>query len=249
MLELRQVDRVCEIRLARAPVNALDRALIEALDAALERQFAAPECGAIVLAGAPGIFSAGLDVREVTGERPVVESLVRGFWRLQERLVRSPKPVVAAITGHCPAGGMVIAMLCDHRIMAQGEFRIGLNEVQVGLYPGDTVYRAFERLVGAARAASMLPRGLMLASAGASSSTSPAASAAAEAVIERAHAHARELLRLPEQAYARTRALTRGDLVALYAAPRESLDTLLADGWASEETRAAMRQLLAARAT
>ena len=99
---------------------------------------------------------------------------------------------------------MVIALLCDHRIMARGEFAIGLNEVQVGLYPGDTIHRAYVRLIGAARAASLLSRGALLD---------------------------------PEAALA-------AGLVDELAAPRESLDSLLADGWAGEETQAAMARLL-----
>ena len=244
MIEIEVHERVREVRLARPPVNALDRQLIRALDEALVAQFDDPSCGAIVLSGAPGSFSAGLDVREVTAGASAVESLVRAFWGLQERLVRAPKPVVAAITGHCPAGGMVIALLCDHRIMARGEFAIGLNEVQVGLYPGDTIHRAYVRLIGAARAASLLSRGALLEPEAALAAGLVDELAAPQEVRRLAVAHAQSLLRLPPRAYARTRALVRADLVELYAAPRESLDSLLADGWAGEETQAAMARLL-----
>ena len=244
MIEIEVHDRVREVRLARPPVNALDRQLIRALDEALVAQFDDPSCGAIVLSGAPGSFSAGLDVREVTSGAAAVESLVRAFWGLQERLVRAPKPVIAAITGHCPAGGMVIALLCDHRIMARGEFAIGLNEVQVGLYPGDTIHRAYVRLIGAARAASLLSRGALLDPQAALAAGLVDELAAPQEVRSLAVAHAQSLLRLPPRAYARTRALVRADLVEIYAAPRESLDALLADGWAGEETRAAMARLL-----
>lgn len=237
--------RVCELQLTRPPVNALDRALVSALDAALEAQFAAADCGAVVISGLPGTFTAGLDVREVTAGRAAVESLVRAFWGLQERLVRAPKPVIAAITGHCPAGGMVIAMLCDYRIMAQGDYRIGLNEVQVGLYPGDTIHRAYARLIGTARAATLLPRGTLLAPDAALAAGLVDELAPLSEVRARAIAHADALLQLPPNAYARTRGLVRTDLVELYARPRESVDQLLADGWAGEETRAAMAKILA----
>lgn len=244
MIEIESHDRVREVRLARPPVNALDRNLIRAIDAALAAQFDDAGCGAVVLSGAPGTFSAGLDVREVTSGAAAVESLVRSFWALQERLVRAPKPVIAAITGHCPAGGMVMALLCDHRIMARGEFLIGLNEVQVGLYPGDTIHRAYVRLIGTARAAALLPRGALLDPEAAFATGLVDELAAPQDVRSRAIAHAQSLLQLPPRAYARTRALVRADLVELYAAPRESLDTLLADGWAGEETHAAMARLL-----
>lgn len=244
-VELESHGRIRELRLARPPVNALGRDMIRALDDALAVQFEDPSCGAIVISGRPGIFSAGLDVREVTGHRESVESLVRAFWALQESLVRSPKPIIAAITGHCPAGGMVIAMLCDHRVMARGDYRIGLNEVQVGLYPGDTVYRAYARLIGTAQAAALLPRGAMLDAESALAAGLVDELAPIDLVRERALAHAAGLLQLPPHAYSRTRNLVRADLIDIYARPRESLGQLLADGWAGEETRAAMAQVLA----
>jgi enoyl-CoA hydratase len=49
------------------------------------------------------------------------------------RLFAEPRPVVAAINGHAIAGGCVLALMCDVRIMADGDFKIGLNEVQLGI--------------------------------------------------------------------------------------------------------------------
>lgn len=157
---------VRELRMVRPPVNALGVALIRAIDeAVLEAATAATEGApirALVLSGAPGRFCAGLDLRELGAGEAAMQALVTSFWSLQERLARSPLPLICAIGGHCPAGGAVMAILCDHRLMARGDFRIGLNEVQVGLYPGETVYRAFARIVGQAAAAKLLPRGMML---------------------------------------------------------------------------------------
>jgi hypothetical protein len=156
MIETEDQGFVRLLRLARPPVNALDVELLASLDDALAAA-AAGSVRAVVLAGWPGVFSAGLDVRELaSGDDGRVGALVLKFGQVQQRLARSPIPVVAAITGHCPAGGAVMSMLCDRRIMAEGPFRIGLNEVAMGLYPGATVYRCFERLVGPRHAASLL---------------------------------------------------------------------------------------------
>ena len=166
MVEIQDHGPVREIRLARAPVNALSAQFADAIDAALSDAYAAGEGGgtvrAVVLSGQPGMFSAGLDVREVMASAASLRALLTAFWRVQQRIARGPLPVVAALTGHAPAGGTVLAVLCDHRVMAEGKFRMGLNEVQVGLFPGETIFRCFERLVGRGRAAALLPRGAML---------------------------------------------------------------------------------------
>jgi len=237
MLELQDHGPVRELRLASPPVNALNMALVQRLNHEI---VAAAQQGvrALVLSGQPGLFSAGLDVREVTSSPPeALRRFIDEFFRLQERLARSTLPVVAAITGHCPAGGTVLALYCDHRIMARGAFRIGLNEVQIGLYPGYTIFRAFERLVGKSRTAALLPRGAMLDPEGALGAglvdelTDPAN------VVPRALELAGELVALPPRAYARTRALVRSDLVRMFDEPEEDVSAVFGADWITGEAR------------
>lgn len=255
MIEVKDHGPVRELRLARAPVNALNRTLIEALDAQLAEAMglandparAATAPRAIVISGSPGIFSAGLDVREVTGEESSAKGLVLAFAQLQRRLVESTLPVIAAITGHSPAGGAVIAVLCDYRIMAEGNFRIGLNEVQVGLYPGELIFRVYERLIGTRRAAALLPRGAMLRADEALEAGLVDEIVAPEQVVTRAIALANELVSLPPKTFARTRRLVRADLRKLFDSPPETLESLMAEGWVTDETRERMAKLLAAR--
>lgn len=244
MIDIDTRGSLRHLRLARPPVNALNPALLEALDGALA-EAEADGTRVVVLSGAPGVFSAGLDVRELAaGDPGRIGTLVRQFARVQQRLVRSAVPVVAAITGHCPAGGMVLAMLCDRRIMADGPFRIGLNEVAMGLYPGATVYRCFERLVGTRVAASLLASGAMLGPREALAAGLVDEVLEPEAVVARALEHAAQLAALPPLAFGRTRVLVRRDLVRLFDAPEETPDELLAGGWITDETRAAVARVL-----
>jgi enoyl-CoA hydratase/carnithine racemase len=113
----------------------------------------APEDGAaaLVLSGSPGLFSAGLDIPVLLQlDRDAMRTFWHGFFGLCAALARSPIPVAAAVTGHSPAGGAVLALFCDYRVMARGEYRIGLNEVQVGLTVPDCIQAALRRLVGVA---------------------------------------------------------------------------------------------------
>ena len=244
MIEIDDLGPVRRIRLARPPVNALNAELLARLDESLAGAMASG-ARVVVLCGREGVFSAGLDVRELaSGDDVRVGGLVRQFGRVQERLARAPIPLVAAITGHCPAGGTVMSILCDRRVMADGPFRIGLNEVQMGLYPGATVYRCFERLIGARHAADLLATGALVGPGEA------LALGLVDEVVEpgrveaRAIEYANALAALPPRAYQRTRALVRRDLVRLFDQPEETLEELFASGWVTDETRAAAARVL-----
>ena len=251
MVEIQDHGPVREIRLARAPVNALSAQFAGAIDAALSDAYAAGEGGgtvrAVVLSGQPGMFSAGLDVREVMASAASLRALMVAFWRLQQRIARGPLPVVAALTGHAPAGGTVLAVLCDHRVMAEGKFRMGLNEVQVGLFPGETIFRCFERLVGRGRAAALLPRGAMLTPAEALTAGLVDEVVEPARVVPRAIELAAECAALPPMAYRRTRAMVRADLAELFAASPEEIARQMGDDWMTDETREKMSAILARR--
>ena len=106
---------VRELRLNRPPANALSPQLIVALREAVE---GAPQDGvrALVLSGAPGMFSAGLDVPLLlTLDRAAMAGVWRDFYALLRALASSSIPIAAAITGHAPAGGTVLPLFCDWR--------------------------------------------------------------------------------------------------------------------------------------
>lgn len=251
MLEIKDHGAVREVRLARAPVNALSAEFVDAIDAALAAASAEAEQGgavrAVVLAGQPGMFSAGLDVREVMAGSASLRRLMVSFWGVQRRIARSPLPIVAALTGHAPAGGTVLAILCDHRVMADGKFRMGLNEVQVGLFPGEIIHRCFERLVGTGRAAALLPRGAMVSPAEALALGLVDEVVGPERVVARAIEIAAECAALPPLAYRRTREMVRADLARLFEAPSERIVDALGDDWVTDETRERMSAILARR--
>lgn len=207
------------LRLARPPVNALNGELVRKLIAALE---ATPDTAAIVIAGQPGLFSAGLDVPGLLKlDRDGLTALFVDLWRAQRAIATSAVPIVFAITGHCPAGGTVLAMNGDYRVMAQGEFRLGLNEVQVGLFPGGVIYDAFKRLVGG-HTAQLLTRGALIDPATALRVGLVDELVEPSQVLPRALEIARELCALPRGPMLRTRALARRDLTDLYGSPEEA---------------------------
>lgn len=219
MLDIIEHDGIREIRLARLPVNALNGEMLRGIR---ESVTAARDCAALVVTGQPGVFSAGLDVPSILAlDHAGMEEVFRSLWRVQQAIALCPVPVVFGITGHCPAGGTVLAIHGDYRVMASGDFRLGLNEVQVGLYPGAVIHGAFRRLVGG-HAAQLLTRGALI---------DPAHALRIGLVDElcdptlctvRAVDVARELVALPREPMLRTRQLVREDLAALFGAAADA---------------------------
>ena len=111
--------------------NALSEAMITELRDALTR--AEKEATAFVLAGRPDRFCAGFDLRVMMSSPEAAKVLLRDGADLLMRLYGSPLPVVAACTGHALAGGALVLLTADLRIGAAGAFRIGLNEVAIGM--------------------------------------------------------------------------------------------------------------------
>ncbi|HSN99084.1 MAG TPA: enoyl-CoA hydratase/isomerase family protein [Candidatus Nanopelagicales bacterium] len=114
--------------------NAINHTFIDALGAALGELERDPEVRALVLTGHGRAFCAGLDLVESYDlDRSAVERFVDAFDGLFARVAAFPWPAVAAINGHAIAGGCIIAMATDYRLMSPGPFRIGVNEVALGI--------------------------------------------------------------------------------------------------------------------
>ncbi|HLI18337.1 MAG TPA: enoyl-CoA hydratase/isomerase family protein [Rhodanobacteraceae bacterium] len=233
-----------ELKLARPPVNALNPELIGRLKHAIE-QASKQDVQALVLSGSPGLFSAGLDIPALL---QLDHDAMRAFWNdffgVCAALARSPIPVAAAVTGHSPAGGAVLAIFCDYRVMARGEFKIGLNEVQVGLTVPDCIQAALRRLVGPYRAERLLVSGAMLDADDALAAGMVDELTDVDHVVTRTLAWLEPLLQLPRQAMLATRALARADLASLFDDPDSLPVEAFLDGWFAPEAQATLHALV-----
>lgn len=245
MLDIIEHEGIRELRMARPPVNALDPALVEALLSAMD-QATGDGVDGIVLSGGEKTFSAGLDLPTLlTLDRSAMRSFWQAFFDLCARLARSPVPLVAAIGGHSPAGGAVLALMCDYRIMAHGPFRIGLNEVQVGLSVPDCIQMALRRLIGTYQAERLLVAGSMLEAEQAHSLGLVDELAAVEQVRQRALVWLRALLALPRRAMLETRSMARADLAETFAdTARLPVEDFL-EGWFHPDTQTTLKQVVA----
>jgi enoyl-CoA hydratase len=136
MIELADRGAVTILRLARGKGNALNVELTAALADALDRLDQSP-ARAVVLTGQGSVFGAGVDlVALVEGGPDYVRRFLPLLGRAIERLATFPKPVVAAVNGHAIAGGAILMLACDQRLLARGSARVGLTELRVGvLFP------------------------------------------------------------------------------------------------------------------
>jgi len=129
-LQLIQKEDYTIVQLDRGKVNAINRDMVNEIRETFKKLAADDTVKGVIIAGKPHYFSAGLDVIELYGydEAQMTDFLV-AFGSMHIELARFEKPLVAAISGHSPAGGLVIAITCDYRVMAAGEkYTIGLNE-------------------------------------------------------------------------------------------------------------------------
>ncbi|WP_421683907.1 crotonase/enoyl-CoA hydratase family protein [Stutzerimonas urumqiensis] len=124
-------EGVATLTLCNGKVNALSPAVIEALNAALDR--AEQDRAIVVLTGQPGILSGGYDLKVMTSSPENAMALVASGSRLSRRMLAHPFPIVAACGGHAVAKGAFLLLSSDYRIGVEGPFSIGLNEVQIGM--------------------------------------------------------------------------------------------------------------------
>lgn len=246
MLNLTNHDNgIREIQLARPPVNALNLELVRAIRTAVDDGVRDGLRG-IVLSGAQGLFSAGVDVPALLGrDRDGVREYWREFFALCATLARAPIPLVAAITGHSPAGGAVLALFCDYRVMAEGPYRIGLNEVQVGLIVPEAIQLALRRVVGSYRAERLLVSGAMIEAGEALACGFVDELTGVDQVTTRALHWLGELLALPPHAMLATRTLARADLAGAYADPDALPLDEFVDAFFHPQTQAVLQQLVA----
>jgi enoyl-CoA hydratase len=124
-------DKVATITIQNGKVNAISHQVIAELNEALDQ---AEEAGAVViLTGQPGIFSGGYDLKTMQKSMKDAMALVEQGSTLTRRMLAFPTPIISACGGHAIAKGSFILLCSDYRIGVKGPFKLGLNEVAIGM--------------------------------------------------------------------------------------------------------------------
>jgi enoyl-CoA hydratase len=210
--------------------------MVEALGDALDRlESGAARAG--VLTGEGGVFGAGVDLPALAAGGPeYVRRFVPALQRLFERLATFPKPLVAAVNGHAIAGGAILMLACDQRVLARGAARIGLTEVRVGVvFPAWALELArfatppqhFPTLICTGRTwppEEALARGLV------------DELAEPERLLDRACEVAEEMAAIPPAAFTATKLAVRRPMIESARQQAALTDAALLEHWCAPET-------------
>lgn len=124
-------DGVATIAMDDGKANVMNETMLAALHAAIDR--AEADQAVVLLTGRPRLFSGGYDVGMFTRSADEILRTLNAGGRIVERLLGFPRPVIAACAGHAIAQGAFTLLAADVRIGAAGDFKLGLNEVVIGL--------------------------------------------------------------------------------------------------------------------
>ena len=231
---------VAVVALARPPVNAMDADLLEELAALFDRLASDHAVRAAAVVGEGRAFSAGLDLKVVPmldtlGQRRLIAAMNDGFGTLYAW----PNPLVTAINGHAIAGGLVVALCGDWRIVADVPLQARLAEVRVGVpYPVAALDVARSELTPTA-ARRMVLFGEVSDAAGAMALSVFDECVPASELVARAIERARKDAALPAQAFATTKRELRAAALGRIAAARAGQAEPRYSAWLGEEMRRA----------
>ncbi len=124
-------DNIATIALANGKVNAISHQVIKELNDALD--LAEENQAVVILTGQAGMFSGGFDLNTMNAGAKEAVALVQEGSKLSRRMLSFPYPIIAACSGHAIAKGAFLLLCCDYRIGSLGNFKIGLNEVAIGM--------------------------------------------------------------------------------------------------------------------
>ncbi|NXL95883.1 ECI1 isomerase, partial [Alectura lathami] len=225
LVELDQSSGVATMKLKSPPVNSLSLELLTEFCISLEKLENDRACRGVIFTSAlPKVFSSGLDITEMCGKS--TEHLTE-FWRaVQEmwlRLYGSSMVTVAAVNAiSSPAGGCLIALSCDYRIMAESpKYSIGLNEAQLGIVAPFWFKDTFVNVVGHRIAERSLQLGLLHPATEAHKLGLVDELVPEEKLLDRAAAVMAQWLALPDHARQLTKSMMRKAVLDRLAAHRE----------------------------
>ncbi len=238
-------DRLAIITLNRGKSNAMNREMIIELMDMFNNISTDSNIGGVMITGQENFFSAGLDLIELYHYN---EEESKSFWQLffkfAATIVAFKKPLVAAINGHSPAGGCVITLACDARVMAEGKYIIGLNEVPVGIMVPNSIFQIYAFWLGHANAARSLLEGKLFNPQEALEIGLVDEVVNGDSILTAAERHARKYMAFESNTWQQSKFNIRKDLIAATTADQsETLDLLLAQWW-SPNTRNILKTII-----
>jgi enoyl-CoA hydratase/carnithine racemase len=162
-LKLEYKENYAILSLDRGKSNPMNMTMMKELRTVFAELESADSVKGVILTGKQHFFSAGLDLPEVHSyDVATFKEFWAEFMGVMRDMTVFSKPLIAAISGHAPAGGCVLAVTCDYRVMASGNYKIGLNEIPIGIVVPRHLYELYAFWIGRHTAYHFLMEGRMV---------------------------------------------------------------------------------------
>jgi len=234
------------LHLQQGKVNAINHQLVKEVRSAIQAFQEEEAIRGVIIVGQPHYFSAGLDVIELYGlDKKGIQPFFRDFGNLYMELAKFPKPLIAAITGHAPAGGTVIAMTCDYRVMTAGEkYTLGLNEVLVNVPLSEDLIKGYAFWLGDGLSTRYLLQGKLMTAQEAYSVGFVDEVCPMEEVLDRAEAQMKRYLRSNDRIFRDIKSRARKEWINSLGQKGELAMEETMEVWWQPEVRARMKMFV-----
>lgn len=239
-------DGYAIITLDRGRANAMNAQMIKELRETFKTLGENDEVGGVILNGKENFFSAGLDVIELYNyNNEEIKAFWEDFFGMIYDVASFRKPLVASITGHSPAGGCVLAVCCDYRVMAEGKYQIGLNEVPVGILINESISSLYAMWLGERRAYQFLMEGKLMTVAEAAEYGLVDEVVASDKVLETAEAKLKQYLQFGRDVWQTSKTLLRYEVLDRIARNQEAKLEATLKQWWNPTTRQVLENMIA----
>ncbi|MGB4400045.1 MAG: enoyl-CoA hydratase/isomerase family protein [Daejeonella sp.] len=238
-------DKVAVLQLDRGRSNAINAEMVSELSQMIQNIEKDDNIAGVIITGKEGFFSAGLDLIELFNYG---ESEIRAFWidflNLVEIMAVFKKPMVAAISGHSPAGGCVLALCSDYRIMSEGKYIIGLNEVPVGIIVPQSIFHLYSFWLGNAKAYRYLLEGKLMNTGEALESGLVDDLVSPESILHAADRQIRKYIQMEPTTWQQSKVNLRAELLSKIGVDQSEMLEIMLKQWWSPSTRSILKTII-----
>ncbi len=238
-------EKLAVITLDRGRSNPINHQMVKELQEAIANLESDDNIGGVILTGKEGFFTSGVDLIEAYGyDREQSKQFWNDFLTLQATLASFKKPLVAAISGHSPAGGCVLAICCDYRVMVEGNFIIGLNEIPVGIVVPDFIFSLYAFWLGERKAYQNLLEGRLFNVDDAHASGLIDEVCMQDNLLATAEKKIRTYMKLNPVTWSQSKLNLRRELIAKFKPNQTNTLNIMIEQWWAPETRQGLEMII-----
>lgn len=238
-------DKIAILTLDRGRSNAINSEMVSELYQMVRNIEKDDNIAGLILTGKEGFFSAGLDLIELYDYD---EERIRTFWmdflNLVTAMVSFKKPMITAISGHSPAGGCVLALCSDYRVMAEGKYIIGLNEVPVGIIVPQTIFHLYAFWLGNAQAYRFMLEGKLMGTEEALAAGLIDELVKPESILYAAERRIQKYIQLDSVTWQQSKVNMRAELLSKVSVDQTEMLEIMLKQWWSPSTRSILKTII-----